>query len=83
MPAECLVGIKELFTMPAFWVILNGFINAGVMGGAEESLQRVIPLAFSAALDGLPVRSIMSVFRSIRTFGSGIANPVMFKSVIG
>ncbi len=83
MPAESLVGIEELLTVPAFWVMLYGFINRGVFGGAQESFQAVVLLTLSTTLDRLPIRFGVAVFRSIRTFGCGITNPVVGKQLRG
>jgi len=42
VPSEGLVGIEKLFTVPSFWVLLDGRLDGGMFGGAKEGLESVV-----------------------------------------
>lgn len=84
-PAQSLVGVEELFAVPAFWVMLDGFVDGGRSGGAEESVQFVVVFVFSFALDGLPIGVLVlrNAFGTVRTVVGGITDPVSSKGLGG
>ncbi len=83
MPSKGLIGVEELLTVPAFWIMLHGFINRCLFGGAQERLKLEVIPTLSAPLDRLPIRLGLAGSGLIRTFRCGIADPVVGEQLRG